>query len=442
MALLKRSAPRTAPAKESSAKKAKKEKPVRSDRAGSSSDSESEESEPESVHESEEELFEFSDDSSDDSESEDESEEQLTLQKYIPVVLRDTPKVTPKRRIIKMDDREKFTVIQTIGKGTFGKVVMVTNRMGERKALKIFRGRYSEVNQSSKAERMMLWRLRTATHRNLATAYKVGQLVTCIAGHTQIIIIMPLLGPSLFDVMERSRRVNYDNEYSFPVDDIIAFGSQMIAALKKLEELNIVHLDVKPANVFFSNPDLEVSLQAVKDGLFFTHCSDLRIKIGDFGSAEIISEDDEEEEAYEVQPRFYRAPEIFLGLPFTTTSDVWSIGCILCEIYTGCLLFDDVSDRPPLVSQYFMMKAVLQQEPTQEMLEEAEENRDDRYLEICSGQEWEKDIGPFPLLKERIREGETQAKVPELFDFIEFLLEFDPSDRPTFTDASSHSIFD
>lgn len=37
--------------------------------------------------------------------------------------------------------------------------------------------------------------------------------------------------------------------------------------------------------------------------------------------------------------RFYRAPEIILGVPFDYAVDMWSIGCTLYELYTGKILF-------------------------------------------------------------------------------------------------------
>ena len=40
-----------------------------------------------------------------------------------------------------------------------------------------------------------------------------------------------------------------------------------------------------------------------------------------------------------IQSRFYRAPEIILGIPYTTAIDMWSFGCIMAELYTGYPLF-------------------------------------------------------------------------------------------------------
>lgn len=66
-----------------------------------------------------------------------------------------------------------------------------------------------------------------------------------------------------------------------------------------------------------------------------------KIVLTDFGSNLKIRELDDEE----IQTRYYRAPEVILGLHYTEKIDIWSIGCILYEIYTGRILFDPDKDR-------------------------------------------------------------------------------------------------
>lgn len=36
-----------------------------------------------------------------------------------------------------------------------------------------------------------------------------------------------------------------------------------------------------------------------------------------------------------IQSRYYRAPEVILGLRYSTLIDIWSLGCVLAELYTG-----------------------------------------------------------------------------------------------------------
>jgi serine/threonine protein kinase len=48
-----------------------------------------------------------------------------------------------------------------------------------------------------------------------------------------------------------------------------------------------------------------------------------------------------------IQSRFYRAPEIILGLPYTTAIDMWSLGCIVAELHMGFPLLpgEDEADQ-------------------------------------------------------------------------------------------------
>ena len=62
---------------------------------------------------------------------------------------------------------------------------------------------------------------------------------------------------------------------------------------------------------------------------------DTEIRLIDFGSATF----EEEYHSSVVSTRHYRAPEIILGLGWSYPCDIWSIGCILVEFFTGDALF-------------------------------------------------------------------------------------------------------
>lgn len=56
-----------------------------------------------------------------------------------------------------------------------------------------------------------------------------------------------------------------------------------------------------------------------------------------------------------IQSRFYRAPEVVLGLPYGRPIDMWSFGCILCELLTGYPIFPGENE----VEQFLCIAEVL-----------------------------------------------------------------------------------
>lgn len=45
-----------------------------------------------------------------------------------------------------------------------------------------------------------------------------------------------------------------------------------------------------------------------------------------------------------IQSRFYRSPEVLLGVPYDLSIDMWSLGCILVEMHTGEPLFSGCNE--------------------------------------------------------------------------------------------------
>lgn len=77
---------------------------------------------------------------------------------------------------------------------------------------------------------------------------------------------------------------------------------------------------------------------------------DTEIRLIDFGSATF----DDEYHSSVVSTRHYRAPEIILNLGWSYPCDIWSIGCILVEFFTGDALFQTHDNLEHLA----MMEAV------------------------------------------------------------------------------------
>ena len=77
-----------------------------------------------------------------------------------------------------------------------------------------------------------------------------------------------------------------------------------------------------------------------------------------------------------IQSRFYRSPEVMLGLPYTVAIDVWSLGCILVEMHTGEPLFSgvDQSDQMRKLVEVLGM-------PPPDMIEKAEPSYRENFFE-------------------------------------------------------------
>lgn len=52
-----------------------------------------------------------------------------------------------------------------------------------------------------------------------------------------------------------------------------------------------------------------------------------------------------------IQSRFYRSPEVLLGMPYDLAIDMWSLGCILVEMHTGEPLFSGANE----VHDFFLL---------------------------------------------------------------------------------------
>lgn len=114
------------------------------------------------------------------------------------------------------------------------------------------------------------------------------------------------------------------------------YAHQMFVALAHMRRCSIVHADLKPDNILTDEK-----------------CTIL--KICDLGTA--IDKSDAATAHNEITPylvsRFYRAPEIMLGMPHDYAIDMWSIGCTLYEMYTGKILFTGSSNNQ-------MLKAIIE----------------------------------------------------------------------------------
>ena len=154
------------------------------------------------------------------------------------------------------------------------------------------------------------------------------------------------------------------------------------------------------------------------------------IKIIDFGSSTY-----ENEQFYTyIQSRFYRAPEIMLGIKYTPAIDMWSLGCILYELYVGFPIFAGEDEKE-------QMQCIMEVKgaPPRSMIVVASRRKvffDDDYRPIVTPNSKGK-IRTInsKQLKNMMQADENQA---EFVDFIDRCLEWKPDKRMTPEDAFRH----
>ncbi|KAL1894953.1 U4/U6 small nuclear ribonucleoprotein prp4 [Sporothrix stenoceras] len=123
----------------------------------------------------------------------------------------------------------------------------------------------------------------------------------------------------------------FGNNVGINLQGVRVYAYQIFVALAHMRRCSIIHADLKPDNILVNE-------------------NRSTLKICDLGTA--IDRSDAATAQTEVTPylvsRFYRAPEIVLGMPYDYAVDMWSIGCTLYELYTGKILFTGESNNQML----------------------------------------------------------------------------------------------
>ncbi|RWS24635.1 LAMMER dual specificity kinase-like protein [Leptotrombidium deliense] len=315
------------------------------------------------------------------------------------------------------------------GSGTFGKVVRVLDlRTEQLVALKIIKN-VEKYREAAKLEINVLEKLADADPNCKHLCVK---MLDWFDYHGHMCISFEMLGLSVFDFLK-------DNNYQpYPIDQVRHIGYQLCYAVKFLHDNQLTHTDLKPENILFINSDYEMVFYSKKSKEKASIKRDVKrvkntkIKLIDFGSATF----DNEHHSTIVSTRHYRAPEVILELGWSQPCDVWSIGCILFELYLGITLFQTHDNREHLA----MMERILGPIPyrmcrksktkyfSHGRLDWDEKTSAGRYVrENCK-----------PLHRYLLSDDEDHR---HLFDLISRMLEYEPMHRIKLNDSLNHPFF-
>jgi HEAT repeat protein/tRNA A-37 threonylcarbamoyl transferase component Bud32 len=202
-----------------------------------------------------------------------------------------------------IEGRYKF--IERIGKGAFGTVLLMEDTVvDDRLILKFLNPNVSEDEEMMKRFVHELRYSRKITHNNVIRIYDFLQ----IQGNYAI---------SMEYFPSHTLGAEIVNEKPVETKKAIRFGIDMCVGMAVAHKVGIVHRDLKPANVLINNEGL--------------------LKIVDFGVAAAHREGDTQltKTGYVIGSPKYMAPEQILGRKVDERADIYAIGVIMYEMFTG-----------------------------------------------------------------------------------------------------------
>ncbi|CAN0369156.1 unnamed protein product [Lampetra planeri] len=195
---------------------------------------------------------------------------------------------------------EKYHVLEMIGEGSFGKVYKGRKRYtGQVVALKFI----PKVGRSDKELRNLRREIdimRGLQHPNIV------QMLDSFETDKEVVVVTDYAEGELFQILE--------DDGNLPEEQVREIACQLVSALYYLHSHRILHRDMKPQNILLG-----------KGGV---------VKLCDFGFARAMSINTLVLTSIKGTP-LYMSPELVEEKPYDHTADLWSMGCILYELFVG-----------------------------------------------------------------------------------------------------------
>ncbi|KAF1313430.1 Cmgc/mapk protein kinase, partial [Globisporangium splendens] len=292
----------------------------------------------------------------------------------------------------------RYQLIRAIGHGAYGVVIAASDQItGNSVAIKNIPKTFDDLVDAKRIVREIRL-MRHLQHPNIVAVVDVMRPPSLTEFDDTYIVT---------DLMETDLHRVINSQETLSSDHIAYITYQLLCAIRYIHSAQIIHRDIKPSNILINR--------------------DCLVKICDFGLArgiEVASDGGEmiDQALTEyVVTRWYRAPELLLASRYTTAIDLWSIGCILVELFTRKALFPGHDH----VHQLNLILQMVGSPPKDDM----------DFITNAKAKKW--------MARQADHEPKSFSKVcpsapADAIDLMARLLEFDPRKRITVDEAIAH----
>ncbi|KAF8378847.1 hypothetical protein HHK36_030196 [Tetracentron sinense] len=210
----------------------------------------------------------------------------------------------------------RYHVTEYLGSAAFSKAIQAHDlHTGMDVCVKIIKNNKDFFDQSLDEIKL----LKFVNKNDPADKYHILRLYDYFYYREHLLIVCELLKANLYEFHKFNRESG--GEVYFTMPRLQSITVQCLESLQFLHGLGLIHCDLKPENILVKS---------------YSRCE---VKVIDLGSSCFETD----HLCSYVQSRSYRAPEVILGLPYDKKIDIWSLGCILAELCTGNVLFQNDS---------------------------------------------------------------------------------------------------